>query len=736
MYLKISFMKNITKYLLLLITTFPINSLLAQQDLTLYNMEVVPQRMYANPAFFPSYSKVNIGLPMLSSQYINFSNSGFKYSDLVKHRADDSLYIDYDGMLDKLKDNNYLTVAAQPDILSFGFTVQDVNYFSFNITEKVNFRFRYPKGLMEFIGKGNGGLLGQEVAFNLGVDFIHYREYGFGYSRIVNDKLTVGGKLKYLYGMENVWTEDADLSLTTDANDFSLTAKSNFKVNTSLDTNLINGGEFSASDYAFKKKNKGLGIDLGGVYKLNEKISVNASIIDLGFIKWKEDVTNYQSNDPNATFTFSGMDMNDLLNDTSNTDQFQEALDSIAEVFKIDTLHNVYRTSLSTQIYLGGNYYFTEKMNVGAILYGQFFDKKIHPALSLSFNQRLGKWLNYSLSYSMYNRSYNNIGLGIGLNLGPVQLYVVSDNILGAFKPQNTKNIHLHAGINLTFGRGKEDKDKNIKEKDKLESIVDQVVKEEVKDQDKDGIVDSLDVCPEVVGLAELMGCPDKDGDKVADHTDSCPDIAGLVIFNGCPDTDEDGISDNHDACPDKKGPESNNGCPIVVEEVPVDTLKEVIAEPVKVEEIKEEVEEKAAEEAKVIPVSAPIVTPEETKVELKEEEAEIIKKAFDNLEFETGKNVIKNESYSSLNELASLLDKKNTWKLKVSGHTDNQGDAATNMVLSEKRAVAVKMYLIMQGIAPDRIKVEWFGATKPIADNATEEGRQKNRRVEMLIFE
>ena len=120
----------------------------------------------------------------------------------------------------------------------------------------------------------------------------------------------------------------------------------------------------------------------------------------------------------------------------------------------------------------------------------------------------------------------------------------------------------------------------------------------------------------------------------------------------------------------------------------------------------------------------------------LEEAEAEVLKKAFSNLEFETGKNVIKKESYPSLDELSILLAKKTNWRLKVSGHTDNQGIAASNLVLSERRAVAVKIYLVSQGIAPNRIKVEWFGATKPIADNATAEGRQQNRRVEMLIIE
>jgi len=122
--------------------------------------------------------------------------------------------------------------------------------------------------------------------------------------------------------------------------------------------------------------------------------------------------------------------------------------------------------------------------------------------------------------------------------------------------------------------------------------------------------------------------------------------------------------------------------------------------------------------------------------IKLNKEEEEVLKKAFNNLEFATAKDIIKQESYASLDELAALMAKKPNWRLKISGHTDNQGGKATNMKLSEKRAKAVQKYLVSKGIAADRFKVEWFGQTKPIADNKTEAGRQKNRRVEMLIIE
>jgi outer membrane protein OmpA-like peptidoglycan-associated protein len=200
------------------------------------------------------------------------------------------------------------------------------------------------------------------------------------------------------------------------------------------------------------------------------------------------------------------------------------------------------------------------------------------------------------------------------------------------------------------------------------------------------------DRCPDTAGLVKFKGCPDDDGDGVADIDDACPDVTGSVAMKGCPDRDNDGVSDKEDKCPDVFGSVTNNGCPLAVAKMKA--------------------------------------------VELSTEEANVVKEAFDNLEFETGKAAIKIKSLGSLKELADLLNAKAEYRLLVSGHTDNVGDATANIKLSKARADAVKKYLTgVAGVVPDKIITEGFGAKKPIASNTTEEGRQKNRRVEMKII-
>jgi outer membrane protein OmpA-like peptidoglycan-associated protein len=224
-----------------------------------------------------------------------------------------------------------------------------------------------------------------------------------------------------------------------------------------------------------------------------------------------------------------------------------------------------------------------------------------------------------------------------------------------------------------------------------------------------DGVPDEKDKCPLIIGASSLDGCPDKDGDGIPDYLDKCPETSGAISLKGCPDKDADGVMDSEDYCPDLKGFTALHGCP----DVDGDGILENIDKCPKVAGI---------ESLEGCP---------EIKADLKK----TLQKASLGIQFEPGKAVLQKQSLEALNQVATLLELNTDYRLLIGGHTDNVGDPATNLELSENRARAVQMYLLSKGIDSARLYFSGYGDTKPIADNATKEGRIKNRRIELSIF-
>ena len=206
-------------------------------------------------------------------------------------------------------------------------------------------------------------------------------------------------------------------------------------------------------------------------------------------------------------------------------------------------------------------------------------------------------------------------------------------------------------------------------------------------DTDGDGIFDQDDRCPLEAGTSE-DGCPnrDLDNDGVLLPHDQCPEEPG-VAPTGCPDLDpdRDGISGDKDQCPNepetKNGYEDSDGCP---DEVP--------------------------EEVKKFTGVIPGIT------------------------FKQGTAVIEQNSRSTLDAAAKILTDYPSVQIEVSGHTSSEGAEQRNQTLSEERAEAVRKYFIEKGIAEERVIARGAGASEPVADNATNEGRQQNRRIEFRV--
>lgn len=278
------------------------------------------------------------------------------------------------------------------------------------------------------------------------------------------------------------------------------------------------------------------------------------------------------------------------------------------------------------------------------------------------------------------------------------------------------------------------------------------------KDMDKDGVPDDKDECPTAAGTAASQGCPDKDGDGFADKDDACPDLAGNL--KGCPDKDGDGFPDNIDKCPDANGPVNgcpdrdkdgwadgddkcpdvagrNAGCPDSAPDADGDGVPDS-SDPCPNSKgsfggCPDSDGDGVADNLDKCPNSAGPATSGGCP-EIKKEVKERLAFATRAVQFESGKAVLKAQSYEILDEIAGIMRTYPDYKLIISGHTDDQGNDVVNMALSAERARACADYLGFKGVSQNRMRSAGFGESRPIADNRTIEGRELNRRVEFEL--
>ena len=279
------------------------------------------------------------------------------------------------------------------------------------------------------------------------------------------------------------------------------------------------------------------------------------------------------------------------------------------------------------------------------------------------------------------------------------------------FQKNGTDYFQHSAGIVIKFGSKDTDKDGIPDNKDACPEVPGLKEFNGCPDTDGDGIPDKDDACPQVKGPKEFNGCPDTDGDGIPDKDDACPEVAGPKEFNGCPDTDGDGIADKDDKCPDVAGPAENGGCPWP------DTDGDGVLDK---DDLCPEVAGPASNKG----------CPEPDEKEQKQ-----LNQYAKTILFDTGKATIKFQSAEVLNQIINVLKKYPNSRFRIEGHTDSTGKKAKNMILSQNRADAVKVYLIQGGIDAGRLESQGFGPEKPIASNKNKKGRELNRRVEINLI-
>ena len=671
---------------------------------------------------------------------------------------------------------------------AFAFSYHVNTIFNLNNVSEVLARSAYygmgfkADSVTKFIGKNL-------TNSNLALKTLAWNDYGVTYSRVIYEQgdhfIKLGGTLKiidgiaggYLYGnnLNYNWPNYDSLSINKASVKYAL---SNSVVD--LANGNVNVQTFMKNALTFTYAKPSAAVDLGFVYewrpdkdkykyqmdcedqwrydKLRYKLAVGFSIIGFGAVKFNQSSTtgNFYANIQNWNvqhFHATGLQS---FNDTISS-RFGYTTTTTSFTMWLPTRFNMYidyNIAYGFGVNLGGT--LSPNMAQSRNMVQQVSILTLTPKYDHAY---FGLYL--PLSYD----ANGNFNFGATLRLGP--LFIGTQDILAFFAKKHIYNEEIHAGIKITIPYHKmrdRDKDGVSNKKDKCPKEPGPCVTHGCPDRDSDGVLDKDDLCPDVPGPAELHGCPDSDGDGIIDIEDSCPyekglainhgcpdrdsdgiidkydecpDQPGLAQFHGCPDTDSDGIPDKIDLCPTKAGPKEHHGCPDTDGDGVYDDEDQCVNTPGPAENHGcpwpdrdgDGIPDKDDECPDVFGVAENHGCPK-----LEKKELETVKYAFENLEFATGKDEIKAKSFPSLNSLADLLKKKANYGLRIEGHTDNVGTDESNLILSQKRANAVKNYLIKRGVDGAKLDAFGYGASKPIADNDTPAGRQKNRRVEMKI--
>ncbi len=436
---------------------FGVTHIAGQQNNVLFFMHQVPQSNFVNPAV-QNECKWFIGLPVISSVHFNYGNTGFSYMDMV--RADgDMARLDIDHLLRKLKRRNYMGTELHVSLLSLGYKRNEY-YFTFNITEKNNTGITYPKEMASLLWRGNSQFEGESAGFRgTGFFFNHYREFALGISKKTENGNYAGVRGKLLFGKLNVYTKQLDIDLFTDANTYNLTFTGEMDFRTSLPLTItevdgvIDYMEMNNPDLMqllFNRRNWGVAFDAGFIHHYDDKITLSGSILDVGMIGWR---SNQNSIEGSGNFFYDGP-----LGDSLDTENYlQDLMQAFADSLEVGTSNDNYTTPLFPRYYLGGTYQLNPKLKAGVLVSGQIHKYKFMKALTLSGYYNPYRSIHVSASYSLINGSFNNIGAGFSIGRNPVQVYVVSDNIMGMILPLRTRNINLRFGLNIILGCDQEE---------------------------------------------------------------------------------------------------------------------------------------------------------------------------------------------------------------------------------------------------------------------------------------
>ena len=451
-----------------------------QNKQLLYDFVEIPQAAMVNPGVETDFQWYT-GIPALSGISFQAGSSGISVNDIFANDGQNINDKIRDRAINGMTPRDELSGTFQVEFLNFGFRGRNPDHFftggMYLEGDAVGYWFK-DYAVLAF--EGNADRLNQR--FDLG----HLKTRGelvnvfhFGMNKQVRDGLTVGGRAKIyssIFDFNSTKNRGYFVTRPGESNIFVSTLEADMQLRTSgLNSLKDSFDEENTAGTAIKRAlfggNLGLGFDLGFTYHLNEQVVLTASLLDLGFIYHTNDVKNFTLN---GTATIEGVEvvLPDAFDDP-NTDFWEDLVDDVENFVPFDDNTNSYVSFRPTKLYASLRYNFGQPVegrascdcgvnavrspsnrakyvnSVGAQLYAINRPRGPQAALSAFYQRRFGNVLSMKAAYTVDKFSFTNIGLGMSLQAGPVNFYVMADNLLAYRNVAASQYASFQLGLNI-----------------------------------------------------------------------------------------------------------------------------------------------------------------------------------------------------------------------------------------------------------------------------------------------
>jgi Family of unknown function (DUF5723) len=422
------------------------SNLHAQQNQSLSMSHDVWQSSFTNPANQPD-RKFIIALP---GGQVDYYLPDVKVKDLFSSKN----LLNFNNGLNSLRERNEFAAREQAELLGIGFRIKKNIWIMAHAGITGTQRFVFNKDLARLFVLGNGQFVGQTLELGPQLEISSALEFGIQGSWKINDKWQVGTRIYRRRGLVALATDPNQFDLYTDTEVYDLTLTTDYQVNATTAVENVSwpsGNNLPKIDWGSRTKSSGRGtaFDIGATYSLTEKLSFSASIININNrINWDGGV-GYKSQ---GTFTLEGVRLQNIL--TLDSLRFIDQVDSFINVVTPQEISSPsFTTRVPTRYLIGATYQPVEKWMLHGYLTHERNKEINYTGLLVGARWSPHRIIDVGVNYNARYGFVTNIGATLSLNLGPLQLYGMTDNIGYVFSPLTSTRYNARVGANLVFGK-------------------------------------------------------------------------------------------------------------------------------------------------------------------------------------------------------------------------------------------------------------------------------------------